>query len=119
MSSTCKKKICDTPDNNISIMIHGRNTLLFNNGEPWVKKDNDEDFDVPMGCYDGEEICELIGTYLLYQINNVISKENIGLYRDDGLTKFKNISGPEAERKKKDRIRILKVMGCLLWLKQT
>ena len=71
--------------NDISIIIHARNTLLFSNGEPWVRKNGDENFDIPVGCYDGAEICELIGTYSLYQINNVISKENIGLYRDDGL----------------------------------
>ena len=45
---------------------------MFSNGGPCIKKDCDEDFDVPMSCYDGAEICELIGTYLLYQINNAI-----------------------------------------------
>ena len=99
--------------------MYAKNTLLFSNGEPWVKKDGDRNFDVPMGCYDGAEICELIGTYLLYQINNVISKENIGLYRDDELRILRNMSGPEVERKKKDLIRILKVMNCLLQLKQS
>ena len=63
------KEICDIPDNYISIIIHVRN-ILPSNGEPWVKKDGDEDFDVPMGCSDGEEICALIGTYLLHQIYN-------------------------------------------------
>lgn len=29
-------------------------------------------FDVPMEWYDETEICKLIGTYLLYQINNII-----------------------------------------------
>ena len=42
-----------------------------------------------MGCYDGAEIFELTGSYLLYQINNFILKENIGLYRDDGWGIFK------------------------------
>ena len=113
------KEICDILDNDISIIMYAKNTLLFSNGEPWVKKDGDRNFDVPMGCYDGAEICELIGTYLLYQINNVISKENIGLYRDDELRILRNMSGPEVERKKKDLIRILKVMDCLLQLKQS
>ena len=35
------KEISDIPDNDISIIIHARNTLLFSNGEPWVKKDGD------------------------------------------------------------------------------
>ena len=43
------KEICDIPDNDISIKMHARNTLLFSNGEPWVKKDGDETSDTPMG----------------------------------------------------------------------
>ena len=35
------KEISDIPDNDISIIIHARNTLLFSNGEPWIKKDGD------------------------------------------------------------------------------
>ena len=42
-----------------------RKTLLFNNNEPWIKKSGKENFDVLMGCYDGAEICELVGTYIL------------------------------------------------------
>ena len=41
--------------------MQARKTLLFQNGEPWVKKSGTEDFDVPMGCYDGAEVCELVG----------------------------------------------------------
>ena len=53
---------------------------------------------------------ELIGTYLLYQIDNIISKGNriglyIGLHREEELGIFKNMSPPEAERKKKDLIK--------------
>ena len=77
------KEICDIPDNDISIKMHARNTLLFSNGEPPVKKDGDETSDTPMGWCDGAELCELIGRYLLYQMNNDISKENTGLYRDN------------------------------------
>lgn len=48
-----------------------------------------------MGYYDGADICELIGRYLLYQINNEISKENRGLFRENGLGIFKKTSGTE------------------------
>ena len=40
-----------------------RKTLLFSDGEPYVKKDEENDFDVPMGCCDGAEVCELVGTH--------------------------------------------------------
>ena len=57
------KENCDIPDNDISIIMHARSTFLFSNSEPWVKKDGDKNFDVPMSCYDEAEIRELIGTY--------------------------------------------------------
>ena len=41
-------------------------------------------FDVTMGSYDGAEICELIGTYMLSLIASKF-KDEVGLYRDDGL----------------------------------
>ena len=39
------------------------------------------------------------------------NKKDIGLYRDDGLAVFKNISGPEAEKIKKDLQNIFKNNG--------
>ena len=67
-----------------------------------------------MGCYDRAEI---IGTNLLYKINNAISKEDIGLYRDVGLGIFRYMSVPEVERKKKDLIRIFKSNGLSITVK--
>ena len=58
-----------------------------------MKKDS-ELFDVTMGAYHGAEVCELVGTFLLYKLSLKYNKNNIGLYRDDGLAIFKNISGP-------------------------
>ena len=75
------------------------------------------DFDVPMGCYDGVEVCELVGAYLLNQLKVVIAKENIGLYRDDGLGIFKSTSGPEVERKKKELVKIFKNNGLSITVK--
>ena len=55
-----------------------------------------------MGSYDGAEVCELVGLFILCGLGNTYGKECIGLYRDDGLVVFKNISGPQAERIRKD-----------------
>ena len=85
--------------------------MLFSDGEPWVEKDDEDDFDIPIGCYNGAELCELVGTYLLNQLKVVVAKENMGLYRDDGLGTFKNMSGPEVERKKKELVKISKNNG--------
>ena len=51
-----------------------------------------------MSAYDGVEVCELVGIFILYQLSPKYKKNNIGLYRDDGLALFKNIRGPQAEK---------------------
>ena len=53
-----------------------------------------------MGAYDGEDFCEFIGNYLLYELSKSYEKKDIGLYRDDGLAVFKTKSGPESKKKK-------------------
>ena len=42
-----------------------------------------------------------VGIFILHQLSRVYNNNNIGLYRDDGLAVFKNISGPQAEKIKK------------------
>ena len=53
------------------------------------------------GTIDGAEACKLVGIFILYQLSRKCNKNNIGLYRDDGLAEFKSISGPQAEKIKK------------------
>ena len=85
----------------MSLINQSRKTL-FNEKIPWVKKDNSEDFDVPMGCFDKAEVCELVGTFILNKSKNVFQNNTFGLYRDDGLAVTKGLSGPEIERLKKN-----------------
>ena len=59
-------------------------------------------FDVTVGAYDGAEVCELVGTFLLDKVSEKYEKYSIGLYRDDGLSVFKNKSGTQLERIKKN-----------------
>ena len=66
------------------IILHTKKALLFNENQPWTKKDSTNMFDVTMGSYDGAETCELVGTYLLSQLPDKL-KQTTGLYRDDGL----------------------------------
>ena len=65
-------------------------------------------FDVAMGAYDGAEVCELVGTFLLEKISEICNKSNIGLYRDDGLSIFRNKSGTQLEKMKKKLQRLFK-----------
>ena len=75
-----------------------------------MKKDSGL-FDVTMGAYDGAEVCELVGTFLLYKLSLKYNKNDIGLYRDDGLAIFKNISGPKLEKVKNDIQKLFKGNG--------
>ena len=50
-----------------------------------MKRHGAVDFEVSQGSYDGAECSELVGLYLLAQIHTVIPKEDVGLYRDDGI----------------------------------
>ena len=95
----------------LSIIKQPRKTLLFEGTTPWIKKGDDEDFDVPMGCFDLAEICRLVGTYIQSNLNNIMNKEDVGLYRDGSLGIFKNISRPKIERKKKAIIKVFKKCG--------
>ena len=45
--------------------------------------------DVTMGAFDGAEVCELVGNFLLHQLSMKFNKNDFGLYRDDGLEKQK------------------------------
>ena len=80
----------------ISIIKHSWKTpLLFNNNQPWRKKSVDPDFGVPVGFYDGAEVCELVGIYILNKVSNITDIDSIGLYHDNGLGIFESLSGPQ------------------------
>ena len=95
------KEITDISREDIQIMYHARKSLLFSNEKPWMKREG-KIFDVTMGAYDGAEICELVGIFMLNKISEKHNKNDIGLYKDDRLAAFKNISGPESKRRKKN-----------------
>ena len=45
-------------------IMHCCKSLLFNNSDIWIKKDDNKDFDITMGSFAGAEICELVGLYI-------------------------------------------------------
>ena len=65
-------------------------------------------FDVAMGPYDGAEVCELFGTFILETISEICDKSNIGFYRNDGLSIFRNKSDTQLEKMKKKLQRLFK-----------
>eukprot|EP00794_Sanderia_malayensis_P019680 gene19680-biopygen13943 len=105
------KQLTPVTDKETHIIQHARKSLLFHNDSPWVKKNNDSLFDVTMGSHDGAEICELVGTFLLNKLSEKIKKENIGLYRDDGLAVLRNTTSSKADRLRKDITKIFQEHG--------
>ena len=92
--------IINLDDHDKKIIYHSRKSLLYNQEETWMKKQSDP-FDVSMRAYDGAEVCELVGIFLLNLLGREYDTKNIGLYRDDGLSIFKNCNGPPVEKIKK------------------
>ena len=91
----------------IEAIFHARKSLLYYNDEPWVKKGK-SNFDVSLGAYDGEEVCQLVDIFLLSLLRKHINKNDIELYRDDSPAILKNNSGSEAEKLKKKFQKLLK-----------
>ncbi len=78
--------------------LHWTNFLV----QTWTKNDSNSLFDVTMGSYDGAEICELVGLFILNKLGQKFGKENIGLYRDDGLAITKSKSARLADKTRKE-----------------
>ena len=87
----------------IEIILHARKSLLFENEHVYTKKGG-ELFDVTMGSYDGAEVTDLVGLFLLRDLESLLGKGNVGLYRDDGLANLTSVSGPQADRIRKQLI---------------
>ena len=106
------KSSANITEQDLSIIMQSRKTLLFLNSEPWVKKLGIETFNVPMGCYDSAEVCELVGLFILNKLTPIANKSDIGFYCDNGLGIFYNVFKPEIERKKKAIVKVLKSVVC-------
>lgn len=96
------------PENDKNIIMHSRKSLLFTGNQQWIKKEGDPNFDVTMGSFDGAELCELVGLYILHHLSQRYGIDTSGLYRDDGLCCFENTSGPQSDRIKKDLVKLFK-----------
>ena len=65
------KSSINITEQNLSIIMQSKKTLLFQNSESWAKKTGNENFDVPMGCYDGTEVCKLVGSFILNKLTSI------------------------------------------------
>ena len=51
-----------------------RKSLLFSKEGTWVKRDENPSFDITMGSFDGTEVCEIVGIYLLEKLSPLLGK---------------------------------------------
>ena len=114
-SLTFARSFTEITEGQLNIIMHARKSVLFDRNNAWVKKSN-EKFDVAMGSFDGAEVCELVGLFLLNEISSIIDKSTVGLYRDDGLAVVRNRSGPQIERLRKDISKLFSKYGLKITL---
>ena len=61
-----------------------------------------------MGSYDGAEVCELVGLFILNSLSEKFRSGNAGLYRDDGLVLLKGSSKRLAGKARKELHKLFK-----------
>ena len=101
-------------DDERNIIIHAKNSILIHKQQSWQKK-GDTAFDVTMGSFDGAETCELVGNFLLSQLQNLDA--DIGLYRDDGLA-ISNAPPPPRESQRTSRRRYAASLIAMVYASQ-
>ena len=101
----------DISNDNTRLIKHCRKSLPFSNNEARKKKQTESCFDVTVGSFEGAEVCELVGIYILCSLAKLISKEDCGLYRDDGLLILRNVNGQQIDRMRKNIIKTFKEIG--------
>ena len=102
------RQYVNIPDKQESIIKHARKSLLFNDGKTWKKRNINVTFDVSMGSYDGAEVCELVGLFILNSLSKKFGNDNVGLYRDDGLVLLKGSSKRIADKARKELHKLFK-----------
>ena len=60
------------------------------------------EFDVAMGSCDGAEVCKIVGLFMLDMLSKSFEKKSIGLYRDNGLSIFRDYNGYQNDKFRKD-----------------
>ena len=64
-----------------------------------------------MGSYHGAELCELSGIFTQSVLQDIINKEAIGLYRDDGLIVLNEVISQNTDKFRKKTIHVFRDNG--------
>ena len=79
-------------DKEMNLIIHSCKTILTHKSQTWEKTNSDQLFNVSMGSFNGAEICDLIGLFLLNEIkkSKIFIDNEFGLYINDGLANHRD-----------------------------
>ena len=86
-------------------------SVLLGNKEAWKKKSTHSCFNVTIGSYEDAEICELVGNYALCKQENITSKDDIGLYRNDSLILLGELNVEQTDKIRKNIVKVFKTIG--------
>ena len=93
----------------INTILNARKTLLYHENRIWTKTEGG--FDIPMGSYDGAELTDLVGLYILHRLKQTVPEIDFGLYRDDGLGMYRRIPATRLNKIIKTIKDLFKEMG--------
>ena len=68
------KEYIDITSKDAETIYYTRKSVFFDEKDTWIKKQSGL-FDVTMGAYNGAEVCELVGTYMLSLISEKYNKK--------------------------------------------
>ena len=94
------KQVVGITEDELKVLWNARKAVVVKGGEIWTKK-SAKNFDVTIGSYDGAEVCEMVGLFMLQKLKEKFPEEEMGLYRNDGLMATGK-SGPQTSRLEKD-----------------
>ena len=77
------KQFIDISEEDVEAILRSKDSIILNEGVPWGKI-GDNNFDIAQGSFDGAECAELVGIFILADVNS-IDTLNPGIYRDDFL----------------------------------
>jgi len=78
------KNFVDFSEDEVETIMETKKSFLVMKGQHWTKK-REENFDVAQGSFDSAECSDIVGLFLLSELEKENLNANLGLFRDDGL----------------------------------
>ena len=67
-------------DEDVVVIKQARKSLLFKDDTSWIKRGDKPMFDIAMGRFDGAEVCNLVGLFIISRLAKEFGTNSIILY---------------------------------------